>query len=126
MVSFKSKHWIPFHSIQLGMSSIKKIKLTQTWSWGKLTRLKKNMSTWLPSFTLNYRQIGRFKDFLKTSDARVLRWGKMFLSVKICYKRKCKPYSKCNWRRSGDFIVNFEHISHLFLVFLLFILNKCY
>ena len=23
------------------------------------------------------------------------------------------------WRRSGVFIVNFEHISHLFLVFLL-------
>ena len=27
-------------------------------------------------------------------------------------------------RRSGVFIVNFEHISHLFLVFLLLILNK--
>ena len=27
------------------------------------------------------------------------------------------------WRRSGVFIVNFEHISHLFLVFLLFTLN---
>ena len=27
-------------------------------------------------------------------------------------------------RRSGDFIVNFEHISHLFLVYLLLILNK--
>ena len=23
------------------------------------------------------------------------------------------------WRRSSDFIVNFEHISHLFLVFLI-------
>ena len=28
------------------------------------------------------------------------------------------------WRRYGDFIGNFEHISHLFLVFLLLILNK--
>ena len=27
------------------------------------------------------------------------------------------------WRRSGVFIVNFEHISHLALVFLLLILN---
>ena len=27
-------------------------------------------------------------------------------------------------RRSGVFIVNFEHISHLFLVFLLLTLNK--
>ena len=28
------------------------------------------------------------------------------------------------WRRSGVFIVNFEHISHLFLVFILLTLNK--
>ena len=28
------------------------------------------------------------------------------------------------WRRSGDFHVNFEHISHLFLVFLLLTLNR--
>ena len=27
-------------------------------------------------------------------------------------------------RRSGVFIVNFEHISHLFLMFLLVVLNK--
>ena len=27
------------------------------------------------------------------------------------------------WRRSGVFIVNFEHISHLLLVFLLLTLN---
>ena len=31
--------------------------------------------------------------------------------------------TKHHWRRSGVFI-NFEHISHLFLVFLLLILNK--
>ena len=30
---------------------------------------------------------------------------------------------KANWRRSGFFIVNFEHISHLVLVFLLLTLN---
>ena len=28
-----------------------------------------------------------------------------------------------NWRRSGVFIVNFKHISHLVLVFLLLTLN---
>ena len=28
------------------------------------------------------------------------------------------------WRRSGVFIVNFEHIAHLALVFLLLILSK--
>ena len=30
----------------------------------------------------------------------------------------------CQWRRSGVFIVNFEHISHIFLVFLMLTLNK--
>ena len=30
----------------------------------------------------------------------------------------------CDWRRSGVFIVTFEHISHLFLVFLLLNVNK--
>ena len=29
-----------------------------------------------------------------------------------------------HWRRFGVFIVNFEHISHLFLVFLLLTLNR--
>ena len=28
------------------------------------------------------------------------------------------------WRRSGVFIVNFEHISHLFIMLLLLTLNK--
>ena len=31
--------------------------------------------------------------------------------------------AKRQWRRSGVFIVNFEHISHLVLVFLLLTLN---
>ena len=34
-----------------------------------------------------------------------------------------QPASTCQWRRSGIFIVNFEHISHLVLVFLLLTLN---
>ena len=28
------------------------------------------------------------------------------------------------WRRAGAFVVNFEHILHIFLVFLLLPLNK--
>ena len=36
-----------------------------------------------------------------------------------CYFNKAERH----WRRSGVFIVNFEHISHLFLVFLLLTLN---
>ena len=38
----------------------------------------------------------------------------------ICSKLTIKPPE----RRHGVSIVNFEHISHLFLVFLLFALNK--
>ena len=47
-------------------------------------------------------------------------------------RKRCEIYSKLttktserrHWRRSGVFIDNFEHILHLFLVFLLFILIK--
>ena len=33
-------------------------------------------------------------------------------------------YVQSQWRRSGVFIVNFEHISHLVLVFLLLTLGR--
>ena len=33
-------------------------------------------------------------------------------------------YVQSQWRRSGIFIVNFEHISHLVLVFLLLTLSR--
>ena len=39
----------------------------------------------------------------------------------ICSKLTIKIPEQRQWRRSGIFIVNFEHISHLFLVFLLLI-----
>ena len=47
-------------------------------------------------------------------------------------RKRCELFSKlitktperCQWRRSSVFIVNFEHISHLYLVFLLLTLNK--
>ena len=41
-------------------------------------------------------------------------------SVSVCYN---KDTSRRHWRRSGIFIVNFEHISHLILGFLLLTLN---
>ena len=37
----------------------------------------------------------------------------------ICSKLTIKTPERRQWRRSGVFIVNFEHISHLGLVFLL-------
>ena len=41
----------------------------------------------------------------------------------ICSKLTKKILERCQWRHSGIFIVNFEHLSHLDLVFLLLILN---
>ena len=41
----------------------------------------------------------------------------------IWSKLTIKIPERCHWRRSGIFIVNFEHISHLVLVFLLLTLN---
>ena len=41
----------------------------------------------------------------------------------ICSKLKIKIPERRHWHCSGIFIVNFEHISHLVLVFLLLTLN---
>ena len=42
----------------------------------------------------------------------------------ICSKVTIKTPEQRHWRRSGVFIVNFEHISHLVLVFLLLTLSR--
>ena len=41
----------------------------------------------------------------------------------ICSKLTIRIPEQRHWRRSGIFIVNFEHISHLVLVFLLLTLK---
>ena len=41
----------------------------------------------------------------------------------ICSKLTMKTPERCQWRRPGAFIVNFEYILHLVLVFLLLTLN---
>ena len=43
-------------------------------------------------------------------------WKKL-KRCEICSKLTIKTPGRCQWRRSGFFIVNFEHISHLVLVF---------
>ena len=43
---------------------------------------------------------------------------------KICSKLTIKTPERRQWRRSGVFIVNFEHILHLVLVFLLLTLSR--
>ena len=42
----------------------------------------------------------------------------------ICSKLTIKTPERRQWRRSGVFIVNFEHISHLVLAFLLLTLSR--
>ena len=42
----------------------------------------------------------------------------------ICSKLTIKTPERRDWRHSGVFIVNFEHISHLVLDFLLLTLNR--
>ena len=42
----------------------------------------------------------------------------------MCSKLTIKKLEQGQWRRSGFLIVNFEHISDLFLVFLLLTLSK--
>ena len=42
----------------------------------------------------------------------------------ICSKLTIKIPERRQWRRSGVFIVNFEHILHLILVFLLLTLSR--
>ena len=44
--------------------------------------------------------------------------------TEICSKLTVKTTKQRHWRRSGVFIVNFEHISHLVLVFLLLTFNR--
>ena len=41
----------------------------------------------------------------------------------FCFATFLKSHFGMGWRRSSVFIVNFEHISYLFLVFLLLTLN---
>ena len=42
----------------------------------------------------------------------------------ICSKLTTKTSERHHWRRSGVFIVNSDHISHLFLLFLMLTLSK--
>ena len=43
---------------------------------------------------------------------------------KLCSKLTIKTSERSHWRRSDVFIVNFEHVSHFFVLFLLLTLNK--
>ena len=46
------------------------------------------------------------------------------IRCEICSKSIIKTPERCRWHRSDIFIVDFEHISHLVLVFLLLTLSR--
>ena len=58
------------------------------------------------------------KELLKENRRKT--WKK----CEICSKSTIETPEQYQWRRSGIFIVNFKHISHLFLEFLLSTLNR--
>ena len=49
--------------------------------------------------------------------------GNTKTKCEICSDLTIKTPERCDWYHSGIFVVNFEHISHLVLVFLLLTLN---
>ena len=51
-------------------------------------------------------------------------YGKTRLKCEIYSKITRKTSEQCQWHRSSDFIINFEHISHIILVLPLLTLNK--
>ena len=55
---------------------------------------------------------------------RSMHEGNTRKTCEICSKLTIKTPELRQWSLSGVFIVNFEHISHFFLVFLLLTLNK--
>ena len=71
-------------------------------------------------------------DYSTTSDSTATPAGIYLFKVndrntrgwcEICSKLTIKAPERRQWRPSGVFIVNFEYISHLVLVFLLLTLN---
>ena len=77
---------------------------------------------------LHYRDILHFEIFqqwINTSNVSppvgiyLLRVNNRNTSIRreICSKSTIETPEQCHWRRSGVFIVNYEHISHFVLVF---------
>ena len=86
------------------------IKLKQT---NKLVTLKKS------NFSFNFASSNPAGNYMFKADNR-----NTTIRCEICSKLTIKIPEQCHWRRSGIFIVNFEHISHLVLVFLSLTISK--
>ena len=69
---------------------------------------------------MNIKYLGepRMKNYQQNINEKNNNMYNWWSATKICSKLTKKTPERHNWRRSGDFIVNFEHILHLVLVFL--------
>ena len=76
----------------------------------------KNFFVILTIFTSNWNNPTRI--YLSEVDDRNTRTKR-----EICSKLTIKTPERRQWHRSGVFIVNFKHLSHFVLVFLLLALN---
>ena len=102
------------------------------WFWNNtnLSFLKRYQSIWLSIFSKPDKSMRLL--LLLPGKIRVSPAGNYMFKVnnrntrtryEICSKLSIKISERHQWRRSGIFIVNFEHISHFVQVFLLLILN---
>ena len=83
----------------------------------KLRGPRTNESKYLCGVSTSYRNpVGNYVFKINNRNTRT--------RSEICSKLTIKIPESRHWRRSSDFIVNFEHISHLVLVFLLLTLSR--
>ena len=81
-----------------------------------------NLKSWQARFPHGSGQ--RVLRVLATQPATTCSKFTIETSCEICPKLTIKTPERHQWRRSGVFLVNFEHISHLILVFLLLTLSR--
>ena len=86
------------------------------------------MSSYLKQFQMDNLMTSFVSEILENLIRRLM---KVFYLLKVNNRNtrtRCQIHSKltiktperCQWRRSGVFIVNFKHISHLVLLFLVY------
>ena len=94
--------------------------LNEKWEILRRTRIKWNNVTFYLHLYFNLNSLIK-----KNKWKRKLYVSLFFLSIVNTAFLKCThSFASLSWRRSGVFIVNFEHISHLTIVFLLLPLSN--
>ena len=80
---------------------------------------KKTFEKTVPGFIMRAEDCYGQNNIPATNYLFKVNDGNTRKSCEICSKLTTKTPEERQWRHSGVFIVNFEHISHLFLVLLL-------